>query len=63
MTGSQNYLTRQEFTEESAWRGALGQETALLLFADTGYCLDAPDYIPSGARSCRPCEESLHRLA
>lgn len=48
MTGESRYLVRHEFTESATWRDALGNAAQLLAFADQGYCLDAPEYVPAG---------------
>lgn len=49
MTGSTNYLVRPGFTQEAIWRDALGNSAPLLIAADTGECLDAPEYVPAGS--------------
>ena len=49
MTGSKNYQTRPEFTQESELREALGYSEHLLVFANTGYCIDAPEVMPAGS--------------
>lgn len=49
MTGSKNYLVRQGFTECDEYRRVMGNTAQLLAYANTGYCLDAPNIIPSGA--------------
>lgn len=51
MTGSKNYLTRPEFTECAELRDALGNSEQLLMFANTGYNIDAPDVMPAGSVS------------
>lgn len=48
MTGQQRYLVRDGFTECQTWRDALGNAEPLAMFADHGYCLDAPEYVPAG---------------
>lgn len=62
MTGNTRYLTRQGFTQENEWRDTLGGNEPLLMFADHGYCLDAPERIPSGAHSSSPVNEHISRI-
>lgn len=54
MTGSNNYLVRKGFTQDDQFREVLGNSEWLLCFADTGYCIDAPERIPAGAtQACK----------
>jgi hypothetical protein len=48
MTGQYSYLVRADFTECAVWREAMGNEARLLMFADRGYCIDAPEFVPGG---------------
>ena len=61
MTGTNRYLVTPAFTEDATWRATLGAQEPLLAAADQGYCLDAPDCIPTGAASAHPCRHFVHR--
>ena len=48
-TGEKNTVVRRPFTQEAEWRGALSGKEPLLVFATTGYCIDAPEHLPAGS--------------
>jgi len=61
MTGNKNYCVRHEFSESAIYRDALGMSAPLLAFADTGYCIDAPDTMPNGCHAARSCDSVAFR--